>query len=86
MSTLLIKNARYIVSCDENDTLYERCNLFLRDNVVEFIGPQLRQAEQVIDASSMVVYPGLINTHHHLYSCFPATCRKCRKWSSSPGW
>ena len=70
MSTLLIKNARYIVSCDENDTLYEMCNLFLRDNVVEFIGPQLRQADQVIDASAMVVYPGLINTHHHLYQLF----------------
>ena len=31
MSTLLIKNARYIVSCDDQDSLHERCNLFIRD-------------------------------------------------------
>lgn len=84
MSTLLIKNARYIVSCDENDTLYERCNLFLRDNVVEFIGPQLRQAEQVIDASSMVVYPGLINTHHHLYQLFSRNLPEVQKMELFP--
>ncbi|MGI5974086.1 MAG: 8-oxoguanine deaminase [Oscillospiraceae bacterium] len=70
MSTLLIKNARYIVSCDDRDTLYERCNLFIRDNAVEYIGPEARQAEQVIDASDMAVYPGLVNTHHHLYQIF----------------
>lgn len=27
-------------------------------------------AEDVIDASHMVMYPGLINTHHHLYQTF----------------
>lgn len=70
LSTLLIKNARYIVSCDDTDRLYERSNLFIRDNAIEYIGPELRQADQVIDASRMVVYPGLINTHHHLYQLF----------------
>ena len=70
MSTLLIKNARYIVSCDDTDRLYERSNLFIRDNAIEYIGPELRQADQVIDASRMVVYPGLFNTHHHLYQLF----------------
>ena len=70
MSTLLIRNARYVVSCDDQDTLYERVNLFLRDQAVEYIGPEYRQAEAVIDASSMAVYPGLINTHHHLYQIF----------------
>ncbi|NLF35207.1 MAG: 8-oxoguanine deaminase [Clostridiales bacterium] len=70
MSALLIKNARYIVSCDDRDTLYERCNLLIQDEAIAYIGPELRPADQVIDASSMVVYPGLINTHHHLYQIF----------------
>ena len=54
MSTLLIKNARYIVSCDDTDRLYERSNLFIRDNAIEYIGPELRQADQVIDAMKEV--------------------------------
>lgn len=70
MSTLLIKNARYIISCDDSDTLYERANLYMEDGVIVSIGPDYRQADQVIDASSMAVYPGLINTHHHLYQLF----------------
>lgn len=70
MSTLLIQNARYIVSCDDSDTLYENTNLFLRDGAVEYIGTELRPADEVIDASHMAVYPGLINTHHHLYQLF----------------
>lgn len=70
MSTLLIKNARYIVSCDDKDSLYEYCNLFIRDEAIEYIGPELRQADQVIDASHMAVYPGLVNAHHHLYQFF----------------
>ena len=70
MSTLLIRNARYIVSCDDYDTLHENVNLFIRDGVVEYIGPKLCHAEATIDASRMAVYPGLINTHHHLYQIF----------------
>ena len=70
MSTLLIKNARYLVTCDDSDHIYERANLFIRDNVIEYIGPEARQADQVIDGASMAVYPGLINTHHHLYQLF----------------
>ena len=70
MSTLLIKNARYIVSCDDADTLYERMNLFIQDGVIISIGPEFRHADQTIDARDMVVYPGLVNTHHHLYQIF----------------
>lgn len=70
MSTLLIKNARYIVSCDRSDTLYERANLFIEDGVIVSIGRDYHQADAVIAADNMVVYPGLINTHHHLYQTF----------------
>lgn len=84
MSTLLIKNLRYIVSCDDNDTLYERCNLLIRDNVIEFIGPELRQAGQVIDGSGMAAYPGLINTHHHLYQLFSRNLPEVQKMELFP--
>ncbi|MBM6870041.1 amidohydrolase family protein [Pseudoflavonifractor phocaeensis] len=70
MATLLIRNARYIVSCDDKDTLWEHANLFIRDNVIEYIGERRMQADQCIDASDLILYPGLINTHHHLFRIF----------------
>ena len=39
-----------------------------KDGVIRAIGPKLEKpAEEVLDASHMLCYPGLINTHHHLY-------------------
>lgn len=84
MSTLLIKNARFIVSCDDNDTLYERVNLFIRDGVIVSIGPDYQKADQVIDASRMAVYPGLINTHHHLYQIFSRNLPEVQKMELFP--
>ncbi len=40
------------------------------DTIIELIGKNQepsRQVDQVFDASSLVVLPGLINTHHHFY-------------------
>ena len=84
MSTLLIKNARYVISCDDNDTLYERVNLFIRDGVIRSIGPDFHQADSVIDAAYMAVYPGLINTHHHLYQLFSRNLPEVQKMELFP--
>ena len=70
ISTLLLKNARYVVSCDANDTLYENVSVLIEDGIIRSIEPGAKVADQVIDASDMVLYPGLINTHHHLYQTF----------------
>ena len=71
MSTLLIKNIRTLVSCDDADTVYEHVDLYAEDGFIRAIGPELPQkADRVIDASHMLCYPGLVNTHHHLYQIF----------------
>ncbi len=70
MTTLLLKNARLLVTMDEQRRKLPDGGLFVRDNVIEMVGPTAElpaQADRVIDASRMVVLPGLINTHHHLY-------------------
>jgi cytosine/adenosine deaminase-related metal-dependent hydrolase len=44
--------------------------LFVRDNVIEQVGSTSElpeDADRIVDASGMIVLPGLINTHHHLY-------------------
>ena len=71
MSSLLIQNIRTLVSCDDSDTVYENVDLYAEDGFIRAIGPTLSQrAEQTIDASNMLCYPGLVNTHHHLYQIF----------------
>ena len=71
MSTLLIKNIRTLVSCDSADTVYENVDLYAENGFIKEIGVKLdRKADKPIDASHMLCYPGLVNTHHHLYQVF----------------
>lgn len=68
--TLLVKNVKHLVTCDDHDRLLENANLYVQDGVITYIGDELKTADDMIDASNMVMYPGLINTHHHLYQTF----------------
>ena len=70
MASVFIKNARAIVTVDDQDRVLYNSNLLIEDGVITYIGQEEKQAERVIDASNCFVYPGLINTHHHLYQTF----------------
>jgi len=68
--TLLIKNARVVVTMDEQRREIDNGAIYVRGNVIEQVGPtsELPQsAEEVIDAAGHAVIPGLVNTHHHMY-------------------
>jgi cytosine/adenosine deaminase-related metal-dependent hydrolase len=70
MGTLLLKNASMLVTMDDERRTIADGAIFAGDNVIEMVGatPDLpAEADRVIDATGMVVLPGLINTHHHLY-------------------
>ena len=73
MSTTLIHNAELLITMDDAGRTIPGGSLYLRDNVIEWVGSseevtdEQHQAEQVIDAAGKVVLPGLINTHHHFY-------------------
>lgn len=68
--TLLLKNIRHLVTCDEKNTVLRGVNLYAEDGVIRRIGAETPPADEVIDASSMAAYPGLVNAHHHLYQYF----------------
>ncbi len=70
MSTLLVKNAALLVTMNEERRRIKDGGIFVRDNVIEAVGPTgdlPQEADRVIVASGMIVLPGLVNTHHHLY-------------------
>ena len=70
MSTLLVKHADLLVTMDARRRRIPDGGLFVRDNVIEQAGPTAElpaEADRVINASGMIVLPGLVNTHHHLY-------------------
>jgi 8-oxoguanine deaminase len=70
MNTILVKNARILVTMDEQRREIENGALFIRDNIIERVGATNDlpdTADQIIDLSDHIVLPGLVNTHHHLY-------------------
>lgn len=70
IKTLLIKNARVLVTMDEQRREIDNGAVFVRGNVIEHVGPTADlppTADEVIDATGHVVVPGLVNTHHHMY-------------------
>ena len=69
-NTLFIKNIKALVTCDEKNNLFENINLYIEDGVIEYIGNEIYESDEVIDAKDMYVYPGLVNSHHHLFQTF----------------
>ena len=70
MPTLLVKDAELLITMDDGERRLPGGGLFARDGVIERVGQTgelPEEADRVIDASGMVVLPGLVNTHHHLY-------------------
>ncbi|MFV0351097.1 MAG: 8-oxoguanine deaminase [Oscillospiraceae bacterium] len=66
-NTLLLKNVRHLVSCNPQNEILEHVNVYIKDGVIQSIGTDAPAAKTTLDMSGMAVYPGLINTHHHLY-------------------
>ncbi|NET10424.1 MAG: amidohydrolase family protein, partial [Symploca sp. SIO2B6] len=71
MVTVLIKHIHTLVTMDDQRQEILNGALFIRDNVIEQVGPtdQLpKVADEVLDLQNRhVVLPGLVNTHHHFF-------------------
>ena len=72
MGTILLKHAQAIVSCDAHDTVYKDADLLIDGPRILQIGPSLSAPAdaQVIDCTGKILYPGLVNTHHHFFQSF----------------
>lgn len=68
---ILIRNARAIVTCDEQDRVYFNADMLIEGPRIVKIGTGITEpCDEVIDGTDKFVYPGLVNTHHHFFQTF----------------
>ena len=70
MSTLLIKNASFVATMDKNENELRDVSIFCENGVIKEVGDYkniVKNIDKEIDANDLIVIPGLINTHHHLF-------------------
>lgn len=70
MATLLIRHAELIATMNDTDSRIADGAILIEDNVIQRVGPTAdlpAAADETIDARTMVILPGLVNTHHHFY-------------------
>jgi len=70
MGSLLIKDIAYLATMDAERRCLRHGAIRVEDNVIAQVGPTAEvhpSADRVIDGRDMLVLPGLVNTHHHLY-------------------
>ena len=72
MPSLLIRNIQTLVTCGDDTPVLHGADLYAEDGVIRAIAPALphETADTVLDGSHFACYPGLVNTHHHLYQVF----------------
>ncbi|MCF7823007.1 MAG: 8-oxoguanine deaminase [Candidatus Marinimicrobia bacterium] len=69
MKSVLINNPLRIATMNDEQNEIAGGHIYIEDGVIKSIGPEpgTFKADEVIDAKTMVVTPGFVNTHHHLY-------------------
>ena len=74
MPTLLVRHIQNLITLNAVRQQIADGAIFVRDNTIEFVGPtaalppdRAAGADRVIDAREMIIMPGMVNTHHHLY-------------------
>ncbi len=78
MKTIL-KNIHTLVTCDDADAILHNVDVRMDGGVIDCVGDAGADAGEIVDASRWIVYPGLINTHHHLYQYFTRNLPQMQK-------
>ena len=68
-NTILIKNADYIMTMNKKREILRNSSILLEGNKIAEVETKKTKADQVINASGMIVLPGFINGHHHMFQC-----------------
>jgi cytosine/adenosine deaminase-related metal-dependent hydrolase len=67
-SQVLFRNIFHLVTMNDRDDRLQGVDLLVRGNRIAMIGENIQApGARLVDASTCLIIPGLINTHHHLY-------------------
>lgn len=85
MSSLLIKNADYLVTIDKKRRILRNASIFCQGPEIIEVNSKRKTADKVIDASGKIILPGFVNTHLHIPQVFHRHCpaqqnREIEKW------
>ncbi|NOY23909.1 MAG: 8-oxoguanine deaminase [Acidobacteria bacterium] len=73
LALILLKNCYMIATFNDKNEELKGMDILIRDNRIEKIRenisltPEEENTAEIIDASRMLVIPGMVNTHHHFY-------------------
>jgi len=62
-----IKNG-YLIIPKNNSIQVEKRDIFIEYGILKF-ERTCKKTDKIIDAGNRVIFPGLVNAHHHIYSC-----------------
>lgn len=66
----LLKNVDTIITCDPSDSVLHHRDIWFHDGIIASLNGMDAKADVTFDGSNLILYPGLVNTHHHLYQYF----------------
>lgn len=70
MATTLVRNARLVATMDDAGTEIPDGAVLVENDRIMWVGPTGAlpdEADETVDATGMVILPGLVNTHHHFF-------------------
>ena len=63
----IIIQSGYLIIPKEDTVLVEKKDLYIKDGIVHFTKP-FNKPDRIIEATNKIIFPGLTNAHHHIYS------------------
>ena len=69
-TSLCLRNIGYLVTCNDKQEILRDIDLNVSNGLIKSIGGSREDGIEEIDASDWIVFPGLINTHHHFFQAF----------------
>ena len=75
-----LKQINTVVTCDSSDRVLHNTDLWFEDGKIVKIGSLDRSPDIEYDCTNLIIYPGLINVHHHLYQYFTRNLRKVQNY------